>query len=157
MLYCNSSNLCYQITGSPLHLLQALLSQMLSGTTAPTLQQLSSIFPIQPQVTASKAWPQGTASKKPSRGIKAYPDGWQKVLNSAKDVVRGSVLVKDPFPSANIARIAVSEAFHEVQASECNVNGLVLEPGMSPLMRLQPFSSLHKKQDSHGPKRWFRL
>jgi hypothetical protein len=74
---------------------------------------------------------QARPSKKPSKGIKAYPDGWQQVLAGAKDVVRGSVLIKDPFPTPNLARITVNEAFHEVLASECNTNGLVLEPGES--------------------------
>jgi hypothetical protein len=64
--------------------------------------------------------------------MKAYPDGWQKVLNGAKDVIRGTVLIKDPFPTPNLARITVNEAFHEVVASECTSNGLVLEPGASP-------------------------
>lgn len=79
---------------------------------------------------------------KPSKGLKAYPDGWQKVLNGAKDVVRGSVLVKEPFPSSHMARIAVNEAFHEVLASECTENGLVLEPGASPSTKFQTVSDI---------------
>ena len=67
--------------------------------------------------------------KQCSKGIKAYPDGWQTVLNTAKDVVRGTVLIKNPFPSPNLACITANKAFHEAVATECGTNGLILEPG----------------------------
>ena len=137
MFYYNPSNLFYQPTTSPIHLLQAYLAQI-SGASTPAPQPLSLPTILQPQSQQR--------SKQPSKGIKAYPDGWKQVLNGAKDVVRGSVLVKDPFPSSNLAHITVTEAFHEVVASECNVNGLVLEPGMTPPMNLPTILlPLHKK------------
>jgi len=51
-------------------------------------------------------------------------------LNASKDVVRSSILLKDPFPSAALARSWISEDFHEVSTTKCN-EGLVLEPGLS--------------------------
>lgn len=66
---------------------------------------------------------------KSSKGIKAYPDGWQQVLNKAKDIVRSSILLKVPFPGPNQARVTVNESFHEALAAECN-DGLILEAGM---------------------------
>lgn len=67
-------------------------------------------------------------NQKKSKGIKAYPNGWQQVLNSAKDIVRSSILLKVPFPSPNQARVITNESFHEALSSECN-NGLVLKSG----------------------------
>ena len=67
--------------------------------------------------------------KQRSKGIKAYPDGWWTVLNTAKDIVRGTVLIKNPFPSPNLTHITANEAFHEAVATECGTNGLILKPG----------------------------
>ena len=95
----------------------------MSGTSIPA--------PQLPSSTILQSQSQVHPSKQRSKGIKAYPDGWKKVLNGAKDVVRGSVMIDEPFPTPDLARITVTEAFHEVLTSECKVNGLVLEPGMS--------------------------
>ena len=65
-----------------------------------------------------------------SKGINSYPDGWRQVLNSAKDIVRSWILLKDPFPGPGQARITVNECFHEAVTTECG-NGLILEPGTS--------------------------
>ena len=104
---------CYQFTasGPPINLLQAYLAQV-GGPPPP-------MCPVQPQNNRTKA----------SKGIKGYPDGWRQVLNSAKDIVRSLVLLKEPFPGPGQARIIVNECFHEALTTECN-NGLVLEPGM---------------------------
>jgi hypothetical protein len=120
----------------------------MNGIPAPTFQL--------PSTTISQPQPQAHPLAKPSKGIKAYPDGWRKVLGGAKDVVRGSVLIRDPFPSANLARITVNEAFHEVLASECNINGLVLEPGMSP-SKINQHLMLTSIQDTRGARKWSRL
>lgn len=108
----------------------------MGGASALALQQLSSLFQSHPPPPPPPPpQPQAIRTlKKPSKGVKAYPHGWQQVLNGAKDVVRGTVLVKELFPNTNPARVTVGEAFHEVLASECNINGLVLEPGGSPLI-----------------------
>lgn len=104
---------------------QAYLAQFNSHSASAPQSHSSTVVP-----------PQDSQPKKPSKGIKSYPDGWQKLLNIAKDVVRGSVLIKHPFPSPSLTRITANESFHEVQASEC-ANGLILEPGTPPLMNLR--------------------
>ena len=55
------------------------------------------------------------------------------MLNIAKDVARGWMLLKNPFPTSKLARLHVNKAFHEVLVAECDTNGLVLEPGAHPL------------------------
>ena len=148
---CDLPNIHYQLAGSPINLLQAYFAQ-LSGASTPALQ-----VPLPAILQSQVHHPQVNLSKKPSKGIKGYPDGWQKVLNGAKDIVRGSVLIKDPFPTPNLARITVNEAFHEVLASECSNNGLVLEPGTSFRRNHGPLSNdSMSKQGSHGPNRWFK-
>ena len=110
--------LCPQSEISAINLIQAYLTQ-LSGTSTPALPvQVSAILPSHTN-----------QPKKSSKGIKAYPDGWQTVLNTAKDIIRGSVLIKNLFPSPNLARIAANKGFHQAVAAECSDNGLVLEPG----------------------------
>ena len=72
--------LCLQSTISPINLIQAYLAQ-LSGTSTPALPvQVSTILPSHTNQL-----------KKSSKGIKAYPDGWQTMLNTAKDVIHRSV------------------------------------------------------------------
>lgn len=66
---------------------------------------------------------------KASRGIKNYPDGWRKILNSAKDLVRSSILLDEPFPGPHQARVAATESLHEAYTTECD-SGTVAEPGM---------------------------
>jgi hypothetical protein len=84
-----------------------------------------------PQAQHPAAVPQPRSCKtKKSRGVKGYPDGWRQVLNSAKDIVRSSILLEDPFPGPTRARVSVNECFHEALTSECE-GGLVLESGMS--------------------------
>ena len=120
--------LCPQSTISPINLIQAYLTQ-LSGTSTPALPvQVSAILPSHTN-----------QPKKSSKGIKAYPDGWQTVLNTAKDVVHGSVLIKNPFPSPNLTWIAANKGFHEAVAAKCSDNGLILEPG-----RFSPAASQKK-------------
>jgi hypothetical protein len=103
-----------------LNLLQAFLAQH-SNSALATLQ-------LQAQLPATIPQPQ-THQAKVSKGVRNYPDGWQRVLNGAKDVVRSSILLKEPFPGPNQARITVNECFHEVFAAELT-DGLILEPGM---------------------------
>lgn len=86
------------------------------------------MLPVQPPAVLQ---PPGNKSK-PSKGIKGYPDGWQQVLNSAKDVVRASILLKNPFPGSSLARVVVNECFYEAFTTECNTNGVIVESGMSP-------------------------
>ena len=108
--------------GSPTNLLQALFTQI-NGASTPVLPlQLSTILPSQ-----------GGQSRKASKGIKAFPDRWQKVLNIAKDVAQGWMSLKNPFPTSKLAHLHVNKAFHEVLVAECDTNGLVLEPGAHPL------------------------
>ncbi|KAF9781496.1 hypothetical protein BJ322DRAFT_1022910 [Thelephora terrestris] len=101
--------------GPPINMLLAYLAQ----TGGPYI-------PARPPQSSSVSQPQG----KPSKGIKAYPDGWRQVLNSAKDIVRSSILLKDPFPAPGQARITVNECFHEAVTTECR-DGLTLEPGFT--------------------------
>ena len=84
-----------QTTLSPINLLQVYFVQISNGTFTPAPPPQVAL-PTIPQPPAHQ-------SKKPLKGIKGYPDGWQQVLNGAKDVVRGSVLIKDPFPSLHLA------------------------------------------------------
>lgn len=79
--------------------------------------------------------------EKVSKGVKAYPDGWRKVLNNAKDNVRSGLLLKEPFPTSKDARVSVTEAFHETHTAECN-NGTVLEPGAS-ISTISSYASIH--------------
>lgn len=131
MIRSDASNFLFQPALPPINLIQAYLAQISGAST--------SSLPVQ------SLQPQGPQSKKPSKGVKGYPDGWQTLLNSAKDVVRGSILLKNPFPGANLARITVTEGFHEALSLECGTNGLVLEPG-SYSDELQTISlRLHKK------------
>lgn len=111
-------NFFYQFTGLPLNLLQAFLAHA-GGPALATLQ-------IQPPAAVPQ--PQ-SGHVKMSRGVKGYPDGWRQVLNSAKDIVRSSILLTDPFPGPAQARVSVNECFHEALTNECE-NGTVLEPGM---------------------------
>ena len=99
--------------------------------------------------------PQGHQLKKPSKGVKGYPDGWQRVLNSAKDVVRETVLTKHPFPSSHLSRVTADECFHKALATECGANGLVLEPGTFSDHAVTSRSFFHKK-GSRGPNQWFK-
>ena len=99
----------------PISLLQAYLTQV-GGPYIPAQQ-------VQPP-------PASQLQPKTSKGIRGYPDGWRKVLNSAKDIVRTTILLKDPFPAPGQVRITVNECFHEVLTTKCQ-NGLVLEPGES--------------------------
>ena len=69
---------------------------------------------------------------KASKGVKGYPDRWREVLNSAKDIVRSSILLKEPFPGPRQARVTINECFHEAHTTVCK-NGTILEPGMIPL------------------------
>ena len=122
-LFDNSTaNSCCQFAGFPMNLqmLHAYMAQMGGGAGLPFHAPPTTT--MQPQLKQTKS----------SKGIKAYPDGWQQVLNSVKDIVRSSILLKVPFPGPNQARVAVNEAFHEALAIECN-NGLVLTPGMFSL------------------------
>lgn len=82
------------------------------------------------QSPTTSSQPQRTKAKT-SKGIRGYPDGWRQVLNSAKDIVWCSVLLKDPFPGPGQAQITTNECFHEALTTECE-NGLVVENGMSP-------------------------
>ena len=108
----------HQFAGLPLNLLQAFLAHA-GGPALATLQ-------VQPPTTV----PQPRSDQvKVSRGVKGYPDGWRQVLNSAKDIVRSSILLKNPFPGPAQARVSVNECFHEALTNECE-NGTVLEPGM---------------------------
>ena len=108
-----------QITTPMTKLFQAYLAQI-NASTPPLQVQLPSLLQSQ-----------GHEQKKPSKGIKGYPDGWQLLLNSAKDLVRTSVLFKNPFPSPNISRTMVDECFNEAFVAKCSTNELVLEPGTS--------------------------
>ena len=75
--------------------------------------------------------PQPQASQtKASKGVRSYPDGWRKVLNLAKDIVRASVLLQEPFPRPAQAHITATECFHEAVTIECD-DGAKLESGMS--------------------------
>lgn len=107
----------HQLARPPINLLQAYLTQ----TSSPSI-------PASPVQTPAIPEPQ-CGRPGVSRGIKGYPDGWRQVLNSAKDIVRSSILLKDPFPGPGQARITVNECFHEALTTECR-NGLILEPGM---------------------------
>lgn len=70
---------------------------------------------------------------KASKGIKKYPDGWRQILNAAKDLVRGTILLEEPFPGPHQARITATESFHEVYTVECQ-SGTVVEPGMTSII-----------------------
>lgn len=50
------------------------------------------------------------------------------MLKASKDIIRGSVLLRKPFPNPEQARVLVNEGFHEISMTHCN-EGLVLEPG----------------------------
>ena len=56
---------------------------------------------------------------------------WQVAdsLNTAKNIVQGTVLIENPFPSPNLAHITANKAFHKAVVTECSTNGLILEPG----------------------------
>jgi hypothetical protein len=111
-------NLFYQFTAQPLDLLQAYFAQH-GGPTPTTLQVQHPTTISQPQSHKAKA----------SRGVKGYPDGWRQVLNHAKDIVRSSILLNEPFPGPRQARVTVNECFYEAHIAECEA-GTILEPGM---------------------------
>jgi len=75
--------------------------------------------------------------------MKDFPDGWRQVLNSAKDIVRSSILLTEPFPGPVRARICVSECFHEAVINECE-GGTNLEEGTFHFIEiLSPLTILH--------------
>jgi len=114
---------------------------------------------LQAQSPATISQPQ-TRQAKVSRGVKGYPDGWRQVLNSAKDIVRSSILLKEPFPGPRQARITVNECFHEAHTTECE-NGTILEPGMvfvtNATSPLTIFLHTPAEQVSHGAMGWHQL
>ena len=136
-------------------MLQAYFTQIGEAPTSSTHISRVPTPALPPQLSAIRqSQPPVHNSKKPSKGIKAYPNGWRKVLNGAKDIVQGSVLIKNPFPSPDLTQTAIIEAFHEVLASEC-ISGLILEPGASLLIELLTTSlHHHKKQGFRGASRW---
>lgn len=89
---------------------------------------------LQVQSHAAISQSQGPGEKT-SKGIRAYPDGWRKALNTAKDIVRSTILLKQPFPEPGKARISANECLHEAVITECE-SGTILEPGMSLLETL---------------------
>jgi hypothetical protein len=86
---------------------------------------------------------------KPSKGIKAFPEGWRKVLNHAKDIVRASVLLQEPFPGPPRARVIVNECFHEAVTTECDLNKVILEPGTFGIKTIIPLNGLTFCQLGH--------
>ena len=138
-LTLNSSDRFPQFTMPPSTLLNALLSQvggpsaLLSQVGGPSalISQLSSPIPtsLQGQSPVSQP-PSQTPKGKGSKGIKAYPNGWRKVLNYAKVIMRSTVLITQPFPPPGKARVTANECFHEALTVECE-DGANVEPGMS--------------------------
>ena len=106
-----------QPAGPPINLLHTFFAQLASIT--PAIPQLPSPTTIQSQ-----------GGKKLPKGVKAYPDGWHKILNNAKDIAHSGLLLKQPFPTSKNARIMVTEALHEAQTSECT-NGMIPKSSMS--------------------------
>ena len=76
--------------------------------------------------------PQDTKAKT-SKGVKGYPNGWQRVLNRAKDTICSSILLQEPFLGSTRARVVATECFHEAMRIEIG-NGTVLEPGVFHLI-----------------------
>ena len=74
--------------------------------------------------------PQVDGLPKAKKGARTYPAGWQKLLNASKDLIRGSILLKNPFPDPPLAHVWINECFQEIYTTKCN-EGIVLEPGMS--------------------------
>ncbi len=113
----NTKYLLFQSTPSPINLAQIFLSQTVKSLT-----------PVHQSPLSSSSRLPGVRGKV-SKGVKAFPDGWRQVLNNAKDIMRCSILLDDPFPGPSNARVMVTESFHEAYGTECDA-GLVLEDGM---------------------------
>jgi len=107
----------YQLSGSSLDLLQEIITQH----RAPAFPAIHSPVTISPS-------PSQQANV--SRGIKAYPDGWQQILNATKDLVRSSILLDNPFPRPHEARVTATECFHEAYIAQSK--DMVVEPGTIP-------------------------
>lgn len=102
-----------------------------------------------PQFSLPALQPQDPKPKT-SKGVRAYPDKWRQVLNRAKDIVRFSVLLQEPFPRPAQACITVTECFHEAMTIECG-NNMVLEPGMLCFKTIVPSNVSHPVgKDFHG-------
>ena len=88
--------------------------------------------------------PQDTNAKT-SKGVKGYPNGWQWVLNHAKDTICSSILLQEPFLGSTRARVVATKCFHKAMRIEIG-NGMVLEPSVFHLILLSLTSQILRKK-----------